>query len=131
MFISGLDVDGIYRVSGNLSSINKLRGLIDNGMCLFFVVYHNLVPFLWLSEIIFFSVTTKDKGKEFAYFFQIFSKVAMVTKTRRQNFKNSKISLFLLNIKSEDAIRCQISPFCLNKNCYLWFYPICVTNFEF
>uniref|UniRef100_A0A7M5XIR9 Rho GTPase activating protein n=1 Tax=Clytia hemisphaerica TaxID=252671 RepID=A0A7M5XIR9_9CNID len=27
----GLDVDGIYRVSGNLSSVNKLRGLIDNG----------------------------------------------------------------------------------------------------
>ena len=27
----GLDIDGIYRVSGNLSSINKLRGLIDNG----------------------------------------------------------------------------------------------------
>ena len=31
LFVSGLDVDGIYRVSGNLSSINKLRGLIDNG----------------------------------------------------------------------------------------------------
>ena len=30
-FAIGLDVDGIYRVSGNLSSINKLRGLIDNG----------------------------------------------------------------------------------------------------
>jgi len=30
-YFLGLDVDGIYRVSGNLSHVQKLRYLIDRG----------------------------------------------------------------------------------------------------
>lgn len=31
MFLIGLEADGIYRVSGNLATIQKLRFLVDQG----------------------------------------------------------------------------------------------------
>lgn len=30
-YVAGLDADGIYRVSGNLAVIQKLRFLVDHG----------------------------------------------------------------------------------------------------
>lgn len=32
-YVAGLDTDGIYRVSGNLSVIQKLRFLVNHGKC--------------------------------------------------------------------------------------------------
>lgn len=53
-FLIGLDADGIYRVSGNLATIQKLRFLVDQGnlfRLVFFIIRVPLQASFWQRQI--------------------------------------------------------------------------------
>lgn len=44
----GLDIDGLYRVSGNLATIQKLRYKVDHGRTGFFGLFYHFIALLGL-----------------------------------------------------------------------------------